>query len=129
MGKGRRIRWAERENARLAAEYQKALAVWKQNEQLIEWYNEQVRSAQPLGRTDGLKLRRNEQVFWTAADVSMIEVPGHHEPVHPGARGVLADPGSRWIPAVGLCPNLRAGLRFRRCHRLEGVVRRRAVQS
>lgn len=75
MGNGRRIRWAERENARLAADYQNALAVWQQNEQLIAWYHYQARSAQPLGRAEGLKLRRDEQVLWTAADVSMIEVP------------------------------------------------------
>lgn len=75
MGIGRRIRWAERENARLAAEYQRALAVWKQNEKLIEWYHDQAGSARPLGRTEGLKLRRGEQVLWTASDVSMIEVP------------------------------------------------------
>src|SRR5688500_8697246 len=75
MVNGRRIRWAERENARLGAEYQRALTVWQQNERLIEWYRDQAGSAQSLGRTDGLKLRRDEQVLWTAADVSMIEVP------------------------------------------------------
>lgn len=71
----RRIRWAERENARLAAGYQTALAAWRQNERLLEWYHERAESAQPLGLTEGLKLRRGEHVLWTVANVSMVEVP------------------------------------------------------
>ncbi|HZM77840.1 MAG TPA: hypothetical protein VFC19_19145 [Candidatus Limnocylindrales bacterium] len=85
MGSGRRIRWAERENARLAAEYQMALAAWKQNEQLLEWYHDRARSAQPVSPVEGLKLRRNERVLWTAANVGMVEVPetaGLFSPVH-----------------------------------------------
>jgi len=75
MGNGRRIRWAEHENSRLAAEYQRTLAIWQQNEHLIEWYRQRARSAQPVSPIEGLKLRGDERVFWTAANASVVEVP------------------------------------------------------
>jgi hypothetical protein len=81
----RRVRWAQRENARLAAGHQKALAAWRQDGQTILWYLEQAKSARPLSPPLGVKLRRNERVLWTAANVSLVEVPefgGLFTPVH-----------------------------------------------
>lgn len=74
MGSARRNRWAERQNARLAADYQAALAAWKQNEQTIIWYHERAQSAQPLDSIDGLKLRRDERVLWMVPSAGMVEL-------------------------------------------------------
>lgn len=72
----RRANWANRENQRRQAQYQKSMAAWTKDAQLVDWMLATAnapQSATPYGPSSGFRLKRGEALVATFQGCRLIE--------------------------------------------------------
>lgn len=78
--------WADRENARRQAEYDQATLTWRDDLEQIRRYHRLSITAGPAINTSGIRLHHGENLWWTTADASLVEMLRTVELVTPDHR-------------------------------------------
>lgn len=71
--------WADTENARRQAEYDKAALAWQQDLEQIHRCHRLSITAGPAINTSGITLHHGENLWWTTTSATLVEIPGRVE--------------------------------------------------